>query len=329
MADELREEDFGEERVADTRARVAAAMEAERLSAAAVGREADVGQSTVHAWLKASYSGSNAAVAFKMARWLASRQARVRTQAGLRQAPDFVATPASRAFVTVMEHAQFSPDLSVIVGDPGVGKTTTGQHYASQHANVWMLTAEPCCTVPRALLEDLGEAVGATANRNSGWLLSKAIVRKLTRSGGLILVDEAQHLSSQSLDQLRTIHDLSRVGVVLMGNPAIYGKLEGGAQRKQFAQLYSRVGMRLSRPRATRGDVDALLDAWELADKPARELCHAVARSGGALRTMTKVLRQAHLRADGEGEALCDRHVLAAAQQLGVGPQGAGLGEAA
>ena len=318
-SEQLREEDFGEERLAELRSQVAALMEAEQVSAASVAREAEVGNSTLSAWLRNSYNGNNAAVGVQMHRWLASRKARTRTRTTLRRAPAFVWTAASRAFVNVMEHAQFAPDLSVIVGAPGVGKTMTAHRYISAHPNVWMLTAEPCSGNPRAMLEDMAEAVGVPALGNSGQRVSKAIVRRIAKSGGLILVDEAQNLSSQSLDQLRTIHDMSEIGVVLMGNPEIFGRLEGGAHRKHFAQLYSRVGMRVTRPQAARGDVDALLDAWEIADKGVRGLCHAVARGGGALRTMTKVLQQAHQRA--EGGALSETHVLEAAQQLGAGPQ--------
>ena len=320
-ADELREEDFGEERIAALRHEVAGKMASLQLTAQALAREAEVGFSTAQAWMKGVYNGNNAAVAIKLARWLTSSEARSRTQMAMRAAPDFVWTPSARAFVAVMEHAQFAPDLSVVSGAPGVGKTTTVRQYARHHASVWTLTAEPVFGGPRALLEDLAEAVGVPALGSSGQRVSKAIVRKIERSGGLIVVDEAQHLTSITLDQLRTLHDLSGIGVVLVGNPTMFSRLEGGGHRAQFAQLYSRVGMRVARPSAQRGDVDALLDAWGIEERGMRQLCHAVARRGGALRAMTKVLRQAYLRADGASVALAEQHVLDAAQQLGAAPE--------
>ena len=318
-ADELREEDFGEERLADLRHRVAAAMQAEQLSAASVAREAGIGGSTFPAWLKNSYAGNNAAIGLQAQRWLTSRLARARTKSMLRTPPSFTWTPSAKVFVAVLEHAQFAPDLSVIVGAPGIGKTAASRQYREQNSNVWMLTCEPSGGSPRLMLENLAEAVGVAAAGASGHRVSKEIVRRITRSGGLILVDEAQHLSSQSLDQLRTIHDLSEIGVALVGNPQVFGRLEGGAHREHFAQLYSRVGMRVSRPAAQRGDIDALLDAWGLEDKRVRASCHVIARRGGMLRTMTKVLQQAFQRA--QGDALTEDHVLDAAQQLGAGPQ--------
>ena len=319
--DELRKEYFDEERVAEVRAAVAQLMQAEGISNSALAREADIGVSTVSSFLPAKYAGDNAEQALKLSRWLTSRRARERTNNAVRRGPRYVVTPTGNAIAAVLEHAQFAPDLSVIVGVPGVGKTTTVRQYANRNANVFVLTAEPTGASPRALLEDLGEAVGVAALGSSGQRVSKAIVRKLRGSSGLIVVDEAQHLSSLSLDQLRTIHDLAEVGVALVGNPAIFARLEGGTNRGQFAQLYSRVGMRVSRKGATKADVDALLDAWELTDKAARDLCHAVARAGGALRSMTKVLRQAHLRADADGTPVTDEHIMASAHQLGAAPR--------
>lgn len=322
-SEELREVDFGDERVAELRRQVAALMEEERLSAGLVGREADVGQSTVAAFMKGTYNGNNAAVSVKLAKWLSARAARIRTTATFRRAPGFVVTPAARAFFAVMEHAQFAPDFCVIVGEPGVGKTSAAMHYQAQTRNVWMITGEKCATTPGALLMDLAEAVGLGSVDRELKRISRAIVRKVRDTGGLIVADEAQNWSSDALDQLRTIHDLSGLGVVMIGNPTIYARLEGGTKRANFAQLYSRLGMRVTRPRATKADVDALLDAWALTDTACRDLCHVAAGRGGALRSMTKALRQGFLRADAEGEELAEKHLRAAMQQLGVSTEAA------
>ena len=148
-------------------------------------------------------------------------------------------------------------------------------------------------------------------------MLCKMVVRKLVNLQALLIVDEAQHLSSQALDQLRAFHDLAQCGIALLGNHSIFRRLEGGTRSADYAQLFSRVGMRLDRKKPHSDDIEALLDGWAIEDKSVRRVARAVARRPGALRAMTKVLRQAHLRANADGGPVSEAHMIAAARQLG------------
>ena len=59
--------------------------------------------------------------------------------------------------------------------------------------------------------------------------------------GRLIIVDEAELLSTKSLEYIRRIHDLTGCGVVLAGMPRLLVNLKG--KYGELAQLYSRVGL--------------------------------------------------------------------------------------
>jgi DNA transposition AAA+ family ATPase len=233
--------------------------------------------------------------------------------------PGFVKTRSSDAFGALLEHAQYTPDFSVIVGAPGVGKTETARAYQRAGHNVWLVTSQPTSGSANSLVADVAGALELTSNGglHTAALMSKVILRKLTGLQALLIVDEAQHLSSQALDQLRTFHDLAQCGIALLGNHSIFRRLEGGTRSADYAQLFSRVGMRLDRKKPHSDDIEALLDGWQIEDRAVRRVARAVARRPGALRAMTKVLRQAHLRANAEGGPVSEAHMIAAARQLG------------
>jgi DNA transposition AAA+ family ATPase len=298
------------------RAAVRAAMEADKLSLTDVARLSGVPYSTVHAWLDGKYSGNNQRQAEKMQRWLDSKTVRARTRDLLRPAPSFIMTQTAQDLFGVMEYAQHLPDLAVATGGAGVGKTSAAHAYRAQASNVWLLTAEPCLTSPRSLLDALANLLGI-GERYSAQSISRAIVTKLYGSGGLVIIDEAQHLPSCALDQLRTIHDKAEIGVALLGNEAIYARLNGGTRSAEFAQLYSRVGVQVKRPAPLMADIRALLEAWGIAGATERKLLTTIAKKPGALRGLTKCLRLAHMMAGADGEPVSEQIILDAWQRLG------------
>jgi hypothetical protein len=102
---------------------------------------------------------------------------------------------------------------------------------------------------------------------------------------------------------MRTIHDLTGIGVALVGNETVYTRLEGHGRQAQFAQLYSRVGMRISKNKVRRDDVNILLNGWNIMGEAERGLLFEIARKPGGLRGMTKTIRLAFLSSGGDVNA--------------------------
>lgn len=308
------------EEIEAVRVRVRAVMTEHKLSQMDVARQAGVPYGTFTPWLSGKYSGRNTPIALQVQHWITGLEAKERTHALAPRAPAFVATQTSDAILATLEHAQYMPELVVVTGAPGVGKTSSARWYAARNPNVWMVTAEPTMSSPRALLDELCDPLDVRERGLSSQRLSRALARRMKDSGGLILVDEAQHLTSQTLDQLRMFFDQVSVGIALLGNESVYARLEGGTRSAQYAQLFSRVGMRLQRPRALKADIDVLLDAWGVSGDAERKLLHAVAKKPGALRNITKALRLAHMMAGAEGaEAMTERHIRMAWERLSSG----------
>jgi hypothetical protein len=320
MPSDVTEPAISPDEIEAIRAQVRALMEAEKLTMVDVAKASGIAYGTFTAWLGKTYAGNNVRVAEQVRRWLESRKAAARAHALAPRAPAFIETPAAEAFFAGFEHAQHMQDLVVITGVPGTGKTSAAEAYRARTPNVWVITGEPTLNSPASLLEELADRIGLHERASGGRRISQAIVRRLAGCGGLLIVDEAQHLPSPALDQLRTIHDLARIGTVLLGNETVYGRIGGGARSAHYAQLSSRVGMRLARNRVTKRDVDMLLDAWNLAGKEERALLHAIARKPGALRNLTKTIRFAHLLAGAAGaEAVTESHIKAAWERLANG----------
>jgi len=153
------------------------------------------------------------------------------------------------------------PDISVLTGAPGVGKTRAACQYKRLNPNVFKILAEPALSTVSALLGALAHELRVTEVGRQD-RVARLLKQRLAGTRALIIVDEAQHLTTEMLDQLRAFHDQAEIGIALVGNSAVIGRLEGGRRSNEYAQLYSRVGMRLNRREPKKADVEALLDAW-------------------------------------------------------------------
>ena len=147
---------------------------------------------------------------------------------------------------------------------------------------------------------------------------SRFIIERLRNTGALLVIDEAQNWSVDAIDQLRRWHDAAEIGVALIGNAEVVRVVNGGSRAAAFAQLTSRVGVRLVRKKALVKDAEALLDAWGVPEPAIRQELVGIALKPGALRLMTKTLRMALTMAAGEQAELAVRHVKLAANQLAV-----------
>ncbi len=106
-------------------------------------------------------------------------------------------------------------------------------------------------------------------------------------------MDEAQHLTTRAIEQLRTIHDAAKIGLVLLGNLPLIERVDGLGRTTEFAQLFSRIGLRRKIKKPTRGDITAILDAWDVQDGKIRNAAIVIGQRDGGLRSLTKILRNA------------------------------------
>jgi DNA transposition AAA+ family ATPase len=147
-----------------------------------------------------------------------------------------------------------------------------------------------------------------------------AICGRLRHTNGLLIIDEAQHLTVNALDQVRSIYDDVKIGIALVGNEHVYGRMTGGTRAAYLDRLFSRIGMRVQLKRASEGDVETFVKAWGVTDRACMQEMRAIASKPGALRVLGKVLGMAAAFAKGAGRDICCEDVRAAWKRIGEQP---------
>ena len=270
--------------------------------------------------MSGKYAGDLDAVADRVQAWLAARAQRAILSASLPEPPGWIETPSAVRIDAALSYAQLAGDIALVYGGAGLGKTMTARQYATKRPNAWIATMTPATQALSPCLERVLEACGVRDLTGQAVQLEATLRTRVNGARGLLIVDEAQHLSLRALEALRGLHDTTETGLALLGNETIYTKITGGRRAAEFAQLFSRVGKRVRLTRVDKSDVDALLAAWgaRLAgDRELRAAALAIARTPGGLRGLTKSLRLAAMFA--EGAPVEARHIRAAWADLGGG----------
>lgn len=227
-------------------------MQAQGLGQKQVANAFGVSVTTVSQYLSGKYQGNCEELDRKVDEMLERQKAKV---VEAKYNAEFVPTLAAKQGMEVMRFAHVEGEINVIFGAAGLGKTQMLKEYARKNSSAILIEVDPSCT-PKVLLRKIAEAVGATARGVNNELLD-SIVSKLKGSERLLMVDEAELLSTRSLEFIRRIHDLTGVGVVLAGMPRLLVNLKG--KNNELAQLYSRVGFACDLGNALPDDDLALL----------------------------------------------------------------------
>lgn len=325
MPSDAAERLLGEEDIQAIRQEAIAAIQQDGITRAAAARAIGVAEPTFQAWVSGTYTGRNDRIAADVRKWLNARREKAVARRAVPAAPAFVETPTAEAVMFQLRGAQQMQTIAVVVGAPGIGKTEAIRAYRRASPNVWVVTGHPSMASPRAVLDEMCRVLGLLDNR-ALHRTHRSIVDRLRGTGALIVVDEANHLTSAALEQIRAIFDEGGIGVALVGNATVLSRLQGAGNSRtaEFAQLFRRVGLRLTEDRAHRArlrrDIDALAGAWGVQDDKILRLLQAVGRKPGALGNVTMTLKMAHLLAAGAEEPLAPRHIEMAWHRLAETP---------
>lgn len=132
--------------------------------------------------------------------------------------------------------------FAIINGDVGTGKTRSLMEYQEDHPNTILVESGPNMS-PTALMDSIMEQA-KIEHQMGGRYLSRerkftTIVGILKDTDTLIIVDEAETVSKQTLHHLRRLRDMANIGVVLAGTTRLYNLIS--PVNGEFDQIRSRV----------------------------------------------------------------------------------------
>ena len=232
-------------------------MQEKNLSQVKFASKIGIGESTFSRWIKGNYpNGEN--IEKKVRDYFDKEEAR----SEIRTASDlcFVETNISDKVWQVLEYCRLQRTIGVIYGDAGIGKTFTMRMWEKDKSDVIVVTACPAFSSPKPFLKLLSREL-KTALTGGVDDIFIDILDKLDGSDKTIVIDEAQHLNRKTLELVRGINDITGVAIILIGNEMVYSKMVG-KQQAEFAQLFSRLGMRnhVMTDMFTREDVEGIFE---------------------------------------------------------------------
>jgi len=300
--------------------RVIDAARAAGWSKAEVARRSGVRESTFSQWTTGSYAGLLTNVNDEVGRWLDALEESSSLAASLPVAPKFIRTATGAEVFNVLLYAQLSAGFTMVVLPSGAGKTTACRHFVATRPHAWMATISPHTKTTHGMLIELASELDV--HEHNPARLVRAIGRKLQRigEGTLLIIDEAQNLVPDAINQLRHFVDMYQCGVALVGNEdtgVAFLKERGSIASR--AQVLTRFDRRLRTERDPVGDAHMLIEAWGVDDPDSVKFLAGIATKPGALRNIDRTLRAAAMAALGAGEDISLKHLATAWRNRDLG----------
>lgn len=281
-------------------------------SQAAIAKKIGISPTTVSQFLSESYIGDNAEIASKVESFIYLQTMREHYT----KAPSFTdKLRNTRKITAALDYVYANRCTGVVSGVSGCGKTTALKNYQKIANGVVYVQADATKRSPCSVLKLISKAMGETCKGTSSDTLDK-LIDNLTGTDRLIIIDEAQHLTSRAFDTLRALNDRAEVGVIYAGTPDIIKRMTVGRATEEFDQVYSRNGYTCNlENNFTFEEVSVLFSEFNL-DKPVIEYLFNAASKKGGLRYAVNLFKLASAKASGNIQV---HHLKEAVQRVGVG----------
>ena len=177
--------------------------------------------------------------------------------------------PSQEDMMQVIETAMAKNGIGLIVTAHGCGKSSVFEHCLDTIPGAAGVTGSPVKNTPSAMLSQLCGAFRSYPAERSAARLEEMVCNAIKWAGDpVLLIDEAQRYPFRCLDELRCIHDLTKVPLVIAGNHSLHGRLSTGGT-SDYAPIASRIVAKFVLDASTPADMKALAEQFGLTDRKA------------------------------------------------------------
>lgn len=261
-------------------------IEKGELSQAELAEKIDKSEATVSLWLKGKYSGNVAAINETVEKFLHFNEEQQAQKAEKSDIP-FILTSVAKQIFTYAKLCQQDGEIGIIHGGSGLGKTTAIEAFAKNNHGVIILEPDEDCGA-KVLITELYEKLGFTG-RIRPYYMKKEILKKLTGSNFLVIVDEGENLRTPCFKALRKLHDKSKdtFGLLFVGTHRLYHNLL--RLKGDFEYLTNRIGYNHQLDNLQDADMRAITKTL-IEDEDLVTLC--CEKSSGNARVLSKVIKR-------------------------------------
>ena len=284
---------------ADTLKRLQDLRDNQGLSLSDMEKESGISSGRLSNFFNQNYKGDQTKLLNDVHLYVTTRDERLKISSQVPDAPKFVETPTAASIKLNLSYAHSLQKMSLVSAGAGVGKTSAVKDYAETRNGVFRVTISPSSASVMPMLVSILTVLGEANATGRPQLLSDKIISMLRNTNGLLIVDEAQHLKPEAIEELRHIHDVAEVGIALVGNSDLFARFSTISEGSMHEQVRSRIAFWLSRPKPTLKDVQALALGWHIKDAKMVEYLMKIASRKGALRSVSNTLMLAKMVSEG------------------------------
>jgi DNA transposition AAA+ family ATPase len=274
-----------------------------------LAKETEIPAGTLQPFCAGTYQGKNENVARKVFQFRQSIEQQTMRQSKLPTNPGYFDTKTSIRMMELLEIAHMGR-ITVCGTGPGTGKTMTVNEYADRAQPVWVATMKPSTTLLLPMIMEVHKALAIEPRRMHTADASRLVIQRIKGRRGLLVIDEANWMSLESIEELRNWHDETGVGICLLGNEELPQSIKSGRKRDQLARLLSRIANMHEQRHPERDDVRSFCDAWGIEQPDIRNYLEKIACTpdSGGLRECKQLIEAGSMlaAADGRGLSISD-----------------------
>jgi hypothetical protein len=237
--------------------------------------------SALNAWMKGSYKGDNTRVEKAIARFLEAQREAGEETGRFKKDFDFVETEVYADVLRSVNLAEYRGEIRTITGISGIGKSVSLQHIKDERGQSMILVKAYPGMRRNRVLKSLCREAGVDGARTYDDMFEE-LTGRLNGTGRVIAIDEAEHLTFETVDMARRINDFTGCGLVFVGLPKFYTNLQ--SHQDEYAYVYNRTAMPMKLKRNSAADLAAMAATMVTVDLPGKVWLNACAGVGRDLR---------------------------------------------